>query len=149
MYVVGEDDKVTVTVPADVWEGERATLTCTPSVGKANTPVLFWYKNTKAEADAVYLYASGDPTATKAYHDLENRAVGQWVGDVHRLHISRTNLTDEGTYICIAGAGEDSKKMTVNCKYLVIMLHGKKIPNCPHLTNGSYPLIYNTVGICI
>ena len=122
MYVAGEDDKVTLTLPADVWEGEGATLTCTPSVGKANTPVLFWNKNTKAEADAVYLYARGDPTATKASHDLENRAVGQWVGDVHQLHISRTILTDEGTYICIVGVAEDSKKMTVNCKYLVIML---------------------------
>ena len=101
---VGQDDEVTVTVPADVWEGEGAVLTCTPSVGKANTPLLVWYKNTKSNSNGVYVYTRGDPTAATALHALRNRAVGQWVGDVHQLHISRTILTDEDTYICIVGA---------------------------------------------
>ena len=129
---VGQVDEVTVMVPANVWEGEGAVLTCTPSVGKANTQLLVWYKNAKSNSDTVYVY--GDHTDTKAYHALQNRAVGQWVGDVHQLHISRTILTDEDIYICIVGAARDSKKMTVNCKYLVIMLLlvKTKISICQH-----------------
>ena len=121
---------MTVTVPADVWEGEGATLSCSPDVDKANVALLLWYKNT--DVNIVYGYSSSD---ARANNDLKNRAVGQWVGSVHQLHITKTEFSDEATYICESGSGKDSKKLTVNGKYLEIMwlmVKTTKIFICPH-----------------
>ncbi|KAI0236793.1 hypothetical protein LSAT2_012661, partial [Lamellibrachia satsuma] len=72
----GSPSKVTVTVPADVWEGEGAGLNCTTDVNKVDVSLFYWYKNTpNVFANAVYVYRDGYPTQTKAYNALENRAV--------------------------------------------------------------------------
>ncbi|KAI0214675.1 hypothetical protein LSAT2_000205, partial [Lamellibrachia satsuma] len=109
--------KVTVTVPADVWEGDGAGLNCTTDVNKVDVSLLYWYKNIPyVFANAVYVYVDGYPTQTKAYNALENRAVGQWFGNVHQLYINKTNLTDQGTYFCKSGTKEDSETLTINRK---------------------------------
>ena len=114
---------VTVTAPADVWEGDGAGLNCTTDVNKVDVSLLYWYKNIpNMFANAVYVYFDGRPTDTKAYNALENRAVGQWFGKVHQLYINKTKLTDQGTYFCTSGTGEDSNTLKINRKYLDIML---------------------------
>ena len=112
----GAASRVTVKVPPDVWEGDEAVLNCTVNVNKVDVVLLYWYKNTEISGDIVYAYVRGSNSDTKAYQYLQDRAVGQWAGNVHQLKITKTTLTDEDTYICTSGTGTDSSTLRVNGK---------------------------------
>ena len=101
-------------MPPGVWEGEGALLNCTVN---DDASYVYWFKDIRRRGHLVYTFNRNGENKPPFY-SLSGRAVAQWVGNVHQIYINKTNLTDEGTYICESGGLVDRKNLTVNGKYL-------------------------------
>ena len=114
--------EVTVDIPSETWEGERALMTCTFRLvdNTDNTFRVYWYKGN--DQKLVYLYKR-TVLKGKAYNDLRGRADGTLdentdkPNTIHKLSINPTNVTDEDTYTCKVYFKQNQKTLTVNGKY--------------------------------
>ena len=111
---------VTVDVPPETWEGEGALMTCTFTVRYHLDDYIrvMWYKGN--DNKVVFYYRRFHNTSrARAYNDLHDRCEGKLEGNVHKLYINSTIVTDEDTYMCRVDTASDQKILTVYGEYSV------------------------------
>ena len=111
---------MTVDVPPETWEGEGALMTCTFTLRDHFDDYVrvLWYKGN--DRKVVFYYRRYQNTSrARAYNDLLDRCKGKLEGNVHKLYINSTIVTDEDTYMCRVITDEARKILTVYGEYSV------------------------------
>jgi len=109
---------VTVDVPPETWEGEGALMTCTFTLRDHFDDYLrvLWFKGNGRK---VVFYYRRYHSTSRAFNDLLDRCEGKLEGNVHKLYINSTIVTDEDTYMCRVDTASDQKILTVYGEYSV------------------------------